>query len=243
MSGRIRIAEESWEEGLRPRQRTMGQRVFELLKAGIVQLDLRPGDVLSEAEIARDLGVSRQPVREAFIKLAEAGLVEIKPQRGTFVVLISVRDVENARFLREAVEVAIARKAAERGMPEGLAAARETLERQREARAQKDPAHFLRLDEAFHYALALAADCTHAWRVLESLKAQMDRVRFLSLADATPVGVLIDQHEAILSAIEAGSPAAAEDATRAHLCEILVSLPKLAAEHPELFAAPEGQPR
>src|SRR5688500_7611656 len=76
------------------RQATMGSRVFDTLRQAIVQLQLRPGDPLSEADIARQLGVSRQPVREAFIKLAEIGLVEIRPQRGTFVRLISIREVE-----------------------------------------------------------------------------------------------------------------------------------------------------
>ena len=59
----------------------------------------------------RASGVSRQPVREAFIKLSEAGLVRIRPQRGTFVVKISTKQVTDARFVREAVEVAVARKA------------------------------------------------------------------------------------------------------------------------------------
>lgn len=65
------------EDSARLRQATMGYRVYEALKQAIVQLQLRPGNLLSEAEVAKQLGVSRQPVREAFIKLAEVGLVEI----------------------------------------------------------------------------------------------------------------------------------------------------------------------
>src|SRR5689334_21712933 len=99
------------------RQGTRGNRVFDAIRQAIVQLQLRPGNLLSEAEVARQLGVSRQPVREAFIKLAEVGLVEVRPQRGTFVVLISKREVQNARFIREAVEVAVARKAAMEAQP------------------------------------------------------------------------------------------------------------------------------
>ena len=82
---------------------TMTGRVYDALRAAIVQLQVRPGNPLSEAEIARQLGVSRQPVREAFIKLAESGLVEVRPQRGAFVRLISRREVANARFIREAI--------------------------------------------------------------------------------------------------------------------------------------------
>src|SRR5690606_4644599 len=82
------------------------------LRQGIAEMRLRPGDVLSEKDIAARFGVSRQPVREAFIKLSEAGLVEIRPSRGTFVMKISMREVANARFVREAVESDMARNAA-----------------------------------------------------------------------------------------------------------------------------------
>lgn len=225
------------EEGGRLRPATIGYRVFEALKQAIVQLHLRPGNLLSEAEVAKQLGVSRQPVREAFIKLAEAGLVEIRPQRGTFVVLISRREVENARFIREAIEVAVARKAAMEADTPALTRIRQTLDRQREANERGDIVGFLQHDEAFHQAIARSVGCEHAWRVLETLKAQMDRVRFLSMPLATPVETLIDQHHAILTAIEAHAPDEAEKAMREHLSEILKSLPKIAAANPDLFVA------
>src|SRR5690606_35596511 len=111
----------------------------------------------------------------------EVGLVEIRPQRGTFVVLISRKDVENARFIREAVEVAVVRKAASDASVEEIAAIRRTLRRQEEALAQGDMGCFLRQDEAFHQSIARSADCERAWRLLENLKVQMDRVRYLSM--------------------------------------------------------------
>jgi DNA-binding GntR family transcriptional regulator len=219
------------------RPATVGNKVFETIRHAIIQLQLRPGDPLSEAEMARQLGVSRQPVREAFIKLAEVGLVEIRPQRGTTVVMISRREVENARFIREAIEVAVARKAALEPSPRHHDVLDALIERQRLASAAGDHAEFLRLDELFHQAVAEAADCEHAWRLLENLKAQMDRVRYLSLADATPLDTLIDQHAAIARAIRGGDADAAETATHVHLREILKSLPKLAASHAEWFTA------
>jgi DNA-binding GntR family transcriptional regulator len=225
------------KDDARARQATIGGRVFETLRQAIVQLRFRPGNFLSEAEIARQLGVSRQPVREAFIKLDEAGLVEIRPQRGTFVRLISIREVENARFVREAVEAAIVRKAAVRAAKSDIAALAALIDDQHATAGEGDNAGFLRLDEMFHQAIARSADCDDAWRVIQGLKAQMDRVRFLSLPDATPLRVIIGQHARILQAIKAGSAERAEQAMRKHLAEILVSLPKLAARHPALFAA------
>ncbi len=223
------------EDGLRLKPATMSYRVFEALKLAIVQLQLRPGNLLSEAEVAKQLGVSRQPVREAFIKLAEVGLVEIRPQRGTFVVLISRRDVENARFIREAIEVAVVRKAADAARPDELGRLNTLLARQREASEAGDHAYFLRLDEAFHQTIARSVDCEHAWRVIESLKAQMDRVRYLSIPLATPIDTLIAQHERIAAAITAHDAEEAATEMQQHLSEILTSLPKIEAANPDMF--------
>ena len=215
---------------------SMGSRVFDSIRQAIVQLKLRPGNLLSEAEVARQLGVSRQPVREAFIKLAEVGLVEVKPQRGTFVKLISIRQVQNVRFIREAIEVAVVRKAALEASTKRLDEFRRLIDAQREAERRGDHMEFLRLDEAFHQALAHSVDTDYAWRVLENLKAQMDRVRHLSMPDATPIDVLIGQHAAIIDAVSRHAADEAEAAMRTHLSEILLSLPRLAQAHPELFA-------
>lgn len=222
-------------ETLQPKLQTIGLRVFEALKQAIVQLQLRPGNPLSEAEVARQLGVSRQPVREAFIKLAEIGFVEIRPQRGTFVKMISIRDVQNVRFIREAIEVAVVQKAAMEASAEAIGNLKAIVTRQRAAARAGRHVEFLRFDEAFHQAIALSVDCEHAWRVLENLKAQMDRVRYLSMPDATPMATLIGQHSAIVEAIARRSPDEAEAAMRAHLSEILMSLPRIAQGHPELF--------
>ena len=213
---------------------TISARVFESLRQAIVQQLLRPGDSLSEADVARQLGVSRQPVREAFIKLAEVGLLDVRPQRGTYVMLISLREVENARFLRDAIEVAIARKAALLAEAADVAALQDLIGAQRSVK-EGDTAAFLRLDDAFHQRVARSADCEHAWRVLENLKAQMDRVRYLSLPEATPLDTIVSQHVAVVEAIAAADPKAAERAMRLHLGEILNSLPKLAERYPALF--------
>ena len=94
------------------------------------------------------------------------------------------------------------------------------LDAQSKAGAQADNVEFLRLDEAFHQALAHAAGTDYAWRVLENLKAQMDRVRYLSMPDATPFDVLVGQHAAITDAIARHSADEAESAMRVHLSEI-----------------------
>jgi GntR family transcriptional regulator, rspAB operon transcriptional repressor len=217
------------------RVNSIADQVFRTLRSSIVTMRLTPGTALSEQDIATRLSVSRQPVREAFIKLSESGLVRVLPQRGTFVVKISAKAVTDARFVREAVECAIARRASDGIAANALAELRSVLAEQRVAVKANDPEQFFVLDEAFHRGLAHAADCVYAWKVIEEAKAQMDRVRFLSLPDATPMDYLVVQHQAVLDAVADGKGAAAETAMRAHLREILKSLPRLARAFPDMF--------
>lgn len=214
--------------------------VFNMLRHAIVSMHFRPGQALSEQEIANQLGVSRQPVREAFIKLSEAGLLTIRPQRGTFVVKISAKQVLDARFVREAVEVAVVRQACERITPSGIAALRDNLKAQWAIAEQPRSETFMELDEEFHRTIALGAECEYAWRIVEETKAQMDRVRYLSVPHATPLKRLIAQHEAILESIVARNPVKAEAAMGQHLREILTSLPELEQKFPDLFSNEEG---
>ena len=221
-------------------QDAIAPQVVRALRDTIIRAHLAPGSAISEADIARRFGVSRQPVREAFIKLQEMGLLEIRPQRATLVNRISVRDVMNARFVREAVEVAVVREAALQRPPGLVEMLRGQIEEQARAAETEDGPAFLRLDEQFHRSLADGIGRDFAWTVLEGIKAQMDRVRFLSVAGATPLQDLVRQHAAVVDGIAAGKPDQAERAMRTHLREILASLPRIAAAYPDYFEADES---
>lgn len=217
----------------------VGQLVHRDLRQRIIRGELAPGTLLSEAEMARSFGSSRQPVREAFIKLAEEGLVEVRPQRGTLVRKISIKRVMDIRFVREAIEANVVHLLASEPEPAIIADLRAQIARQREAAPDAQDV-FMALDETFHHTMARAIGKTYAWDVVESVKAQMDRVRYLSFADF-PISRLIAQHEAIVDAIETRNPQAAEEAMRIHLREILKDLPNIAAARPELFDMEEVQ--
>lgn len=212
------------------------QRLYWVLRQSIIRMVLAPGQALSEKELADTFSVSRQPVREAFIRLSEAGLVEVRPQRGTYVVKISQKAVLEARFVREAVEVAVAREAAHRGLDHHvLAELRELIERQRRCLEPADHDRFFLLDETFHRTLSLGIGQQAAWKVTEEVKAQLDRVRYLSIPASTPIDKLIEQHVAIVDAIEERDIEAAAEAMCIHQCEILQSLPDLVRRFPEMF--------
>ncbi|MDE1570066.1 GntR family transcriptional regulator [Aquabacter sp. P-9] len=210
------------------------EAIHDALRTDIIVLRLKPGTRVSENELARRFGTSRTPVREALLRLVEEGLVEVWPQRGTFITRISLSAVRRARFVREAMEVAILRQAAESGLsPATLARLDEALADQEAAR--DDAARFTLADDAFHRAFADGIDVGNVWSVLEREKVQFDRLRFLSLPNVTPVDTLIAQHKAMLAAVKAGDVAQAERATREHLSEVLKVADTLAATHAELI--------
>jgi len=216
------------------RSATIAPQLCRHLRERIVRAELLPGVLISETEIARDYEVSRQPVREAFIKLSEAGLVQIRPQRGTLVTRISMVAVKDARFVREAIEADVVKLVAAHNDAAMHAELFAQIEQQKHV--AEDATAFVKLDERFHRTLAEMAGKAYAWRVIEELKAQMDRVRYLSV-EKLHVRLLITQHEAIVAAIAGNDVSAAEAAMRTHLREILKSLPALARARPELFDA------
>lgn len=216
-----------------PARGTIADAVFHELRRAILELRLSPGTRISEAEIARRMGVSRQPVREAFIRLGRIGYLKIQPQRRTEVVKISVREVLNARFIREALEVAVVRRACDRDTGPLIERLTESLKNQRAAQAADDRQEFHRLDDDFHLIIAQGAGCDFAWDLIDEQKAQMDRTRFLSLAFGQPA--VYEDHLAIFEALKARDGAAAEAAMRLHLSRINDHLVRLKQEFDQFF--------
>ena len=201
-----------------PGRTTIARRIAEQLRDAIVTMRLKPGDTISESEIASRFGVSRQPVREAFIQLAEQELLRIRPQRPTEVVRISIRGVLNARFVREALEVATVRKAAVDAAGRSADMFDEVYRLQTVASDANDYRAFHLHDDAFHRMIAQLSGNAFVWKLIDQQKVQMDRVRYLSLALGMPV--TIEEHRQIGRAVLAGDPDEAEALMREHLRKI-----------------------
>lgn len=204
-----------------------------ILRDRIIQNDLKPMERISEPGLAKLYGVSRQPVREALITLAHEGLVDILPQRGTIVKKIDHNAVMDCRFIREAFEADVVKRIAQSASPDVITELRSQIKLQKKV-PRTDLAQFIELDEQFHRTLADAAGLTHAWDFIDSTKAQMDRVRFISETEF-PIGKLINQHKKIVDCIEQQNSTGAEEEIRKHLREILLSLPKIHALYPDHF--------
>lgn len=217
----------------------IGGQLIESLRCRIVRGELAPGMRLSEQDIADAYGLSRQPVREAFIRLAGEGLVEVRPQRGTYVRKISLQEVEASRFVREAVEVEIARLAAVSGDAGLVSDLRSVVDEQARV-CDRDALAFMQLDERFHRRIAEGAGKAGAWSHLEPIKMHMDRVRYLTALEF-PLGRLVGEHRSIVEALAKRDPNAVEAAIRLHLRGVLQDLPLIAATQPDYFeTTPEG---
>ncbi|MCF7701770.1 GntR family transcriptional regulator [Loktanella sp. M215] len=217
----------------------VGPQLIRLLRNRIVRGELAPGTRLSEAEIATVYGVSRQPVREAFIRLADAALIEVRPQRGSYVSRIDISAVISTQFVREAVEADIVRRVAAHATPADVVGLEAMLAAQAETTNSDDPQPFMAADEVFHRQLAEIAGQKDGWEYLQPLKTQMDRVRYLS-ARSFPRTALVNQHSEIVDAIRQGNPDEAEQRMRRHLRLILEDLPAVAAALPQYFKKGTG---
>ncbi|MFD7920085.1 GntR family transcriptional regulator [Streptomyces sp. NPDC059740] len=215
-------------------------RVHTELRARITSLRLPPGSPLSENELAAALDVSRTPVREALILLAEEGLVEVFPKLGSFVSRISVPAVLESQFVREAIEVAALRVAVERADDAALAALRDNLARQRAACADDDAQAFWELDEEFHRTLMEASGHRTLWRTVTTAKAHLDRARRLSLPLPQRLRDLTGEHTAVVDALADRDAPRAEETLRAHLQGVFDDIQTIRARSPELFESDTG---
>jgi len=217
----------------RGRTRT-SDRVYGELVAAIRDLRLPPGASVSETELAERLHVSRTPLREAIARLVDDGLVSVVPQVGTRVELIRLHDVEEARFVRENLERAAFDAACVR--PErDLRVLRELLEEQERSHRRGDLDAFFAADEALHAQIFTLAGHPGAWQAVQRMKLQLDRLRRLSLPEASTMRPLIEEHRAIVDALEAGDVPAGREHISRHARRALEQGPALRAAHPGYF--------
>jgi GntR family transcriptional regulator, rspAB operon transcriptional repressor len=219
----------------RPRAATAASRIYSDLRAELVSLQRRPGEPISEAEIALSYGVSRTPVREAILKLSDEGLLEIFPQSGSFVSRIPVGALPEAIIIRKALEATTAQMAAERAGASQLLDLHSILERQREADAAGERDAFHQADEMFHAVIADVAGYPRIWTLILQVKVHVDRYRRLTLPQQGRMAQVIAEHEAVLDAIEAHDQAGARAAMEFHLERLLADISATQSINPEFF--------
>ena len=221
------------------RTRQAAPQVFEWLRGSILSLQLAPGTALSRAELADRFELSQTPVRDALLQLAQEGLVDIFPQHATLVSRIDIASATQAHFLRCAIELEVVRTLA-------LAAAEDTSVLRAKLTAQidlqaalaiADTEEFIASDQAFHRLMYEAAGAPDLYELVRRRSGHLDRLRRLDLPSPGKAERVVRDHRAIVAALAARDPEAAQAAMRTHLSGTLGRIEDIRARHPDYVAA------
>lgn len=184
-----------------PRE-TVREYAYRVLYENIMNLQLPPGTAMSEQELSAWLSVSRTPVREAFIRLAQKGLLEVLPQRGTFVSQINTEQLDEFRFLRVTVEKEIIRLACRDFPDEYMEKIQRCLKEQDQYLTQKNIKQFFVSDNTMHSLLYQGCSKSHVWQFLKTANLDYMRARMLNIAAAVEqMNILFSQHQAMVEAV------------------------------------------
>ncbi|MEM7720262.1 MAG: GntR family transcriptional regulator [Pseudomonadota bacterium] len=215
--------------------RTTTDIVFDHLYDEILSLRLLPGARISEAEIASQMGVSRQPVRDAFNRLANLDLVLIRPQRATVVRGFSLDAIETARFVRLAIELEVVSRSCANWGEAQIALLEEQLTLQHEALKSGETGRFHELDYAFHKLICDHSGYPLAFEAIENSKRSVDRLCVLSLRKTHEVAAIIEDHEDIATALAKRSQEDVRTAVHKHLSRLDETVREIHDTHASYF--------
>ena len=213
----------------------IGDGIYAALRENIILLNIKPGETINIKEISEQLGVSRSPVRDAVMKLAKEGLVDIMPQKGTSASRIDLHRVEEERFLREALECRILRPFLAHYTPEDLTPMEHVVELQEMCLEKQMYSRFLDYDEEFHGLLFRVADKYLCWELTQSMSGHYRRVRLMTLWDGDIVDKAICQHKEMLACIRQGEYNVLKELVENHCRKINVQEIKLFQKYPDFF--------
>lgn len=226
---------------------TIVAQLYDFLRELITQGRIVPDTPLTENDLATHFAVSRQPVRQALLRLSHDGLIDVIPQRGSFVTKISVSNLLGICFIRCAIEcnaVYEGFKLDEKSFKSVADKLRRILKHQTElvadikhrtALREAEKGRFLKLDDKFHSTICAFSGTDMAWQTIQSTKANMDRIRYLSIGIHSNPEALLSEHQALFEAIEQKNFEAASSILRNHLYEITKTYQPIMQSNAEWF--------
>lgn len=224
-------------------QESIREYVYRFLKVNIINLELPPGQNISEQEVASQLKVSRTPVREAFIKLAQENLLDVIPQKGTYVSLIDTDQVEESTFVRQTLEYEVIQQACHSFPAEELFHLQSCLALQKLCISEKNYYKFFELDENMHAIIFRGCKKGRTWEMLQLMNAHYNRVRVLSLKTKEfKWDQLLEHHQELIRAIKEQDVELGKKIIELHLHKVLIDLEYLRGKHGEYFLQCKQQP-
>lgn len=214
-------------------QQSIRQWVYIVLRSNIIRLHLKPGTAISEAEIAEALNISRTPVREAFIILVEDGLLQIYPQKGSFVSLIDIEQAEEACFVRKVLGKAIMKEACEYFPEDCLFDLSANLEMQKFCKKEKNYERMYQLDNEFHQIIYRGCGKGRTWLHIKKMNYNFDRLRIIRLSSELSWDKIIHEHEQLGELIREKESAKVDHVVEQHLPKACVG--DISNQPPEYF--------
>ncbi|QHQ62563.1 FCD domain-containing protein [Anaerocolumna sedimenticola] len=213
---------------------TAREYAYRVIKYNIISLDLVPGSMVSENELAEEMGISRTPVREALIELSKLKVVEIYPQRGSFISLIDNQLVDEARFVRLILEQAMVESACDIADAANFLTLDENLKLQDFYLEHNAKDKLLQLDNEFHELLFLISNKKFTYDLLGGMMTHFDRVRRLSLS-VIKDSKNISDHRSLVNAIRKKDKELARSIITKHLSRYKLDEEELKKQYPDYF--------
>lgn len=197
--------------------RPLREMVYEELKMQILTGAIVPGTRMMEVELAKEIGVSRTPIREAIRKLEKEGLVTIEPRRGAYASQISTEDMVEILEVRQNMEGLAAFFAASRMKPEQLAELKDVSNKYNTAVCEGNMENMIKHDTRFHRIIVESCNNKILEQMIEQLQELVLRFRYIYYDNFRRAENMPEEHKMIMDAIENGDADAARDAADVHI--------------------------
>lgn len=211
------------------------EKAYSWLREEILAFRMQPGMFIDKIEVCEKLGVSKQPVTAALTRLEQEGLVEIYPQRGSYVARLRLGAMTESLFIRGALEAAAVRRLAEEGNDLLVHTLKRGLEAQDAALGSDNPSRYYGLDQEFHMTIARGLPYPQVAHQIDIGLATVKRCHELFRPDVASLRSSFEGHVRIVAAIEARDGVAAAREMSNHVTEYTVMLKSFAEQRPELF--------
>ena len=208
--------------------------VYRVLKDNIMCLELKPGELLSESDLAKKLNVSRTPIREVLIKLKAEKLIEVKPQAGTYVSLIDWNLIEETIFIRYNLEKEALKEACENFSDDILMEMEKCLFAQKLIAQKGDNLiEFHNLDKEYHRLLFVGINKSNVWESICNISTHYNRMRLLAEIRLNKE-FLVDQHITYLNILKNKDSNIIDEVVSKHIKAPVEQWKKLIKEDPEI---------
>jgi len=198
------------------------EEIYQIVKKEILNIELLPGQRISEAEIAKKLGVSRQPIRELFIRLSHDQLVQVVPQKGTFISLIDLRQVKQVIKMRYLLEREVLIEACDKLSKREIHHLEGICLDQEQFIEEDDTEAFLRADNQLHKTIFEYCGYDVMWNIIESNTVNYSRFRYLDILEKENMVKIVSQHKQIIELIKEGNTNVLTELIEQHLYQGLI---------------------